>query len=80
VLEGVVPYTAITSGAWNDRSPAWSPDGKTIAFLSDRNGRWQVFTMEPDGSFDRSITSTSYTAGDPSWSPDSSPQTMLAAR
>jgi Tol biopolymer transport system component len=67
-----VGYSFVTYGSWSDLSPAWSPDGKTIAYLSNRNGGWQVFTMEPDGSFDKAITPTSYNARPPSWSPDSS--------
>ena len=37
----LVPYRGgrprrLTHGQWSDTAPAWSPDGRTIAFLSDR--------------------------------------------
>lgn len=35
---------------WNNAAPAWSPDGTQIAFLSDRNGSYEIFVMNADGS------------------------------
>jgi uncharacterized protein YgiM (DUF1202 family) len=35
---------------WNNVSPAWSPDGSQIAFLTDRSGRWEIWVMNWDGS------------------------------
>jgi TolB protein len=35
---------------WNNVSPAWSPDGSRIAFLTDRTGRWEIWVMNADGS------------------------------
>ncbi len=34
----------------NNVAPVWSPDGKQILFLSDRNGKWEFFTISPAGS------------------------------
>jgi dipeptidyl aminopeptidase/acylaminoacyl peptidase len=31
-------------------SPAWSPDGEHLAFLTDRRGEWQIWVMKADGS------------------------------
>ena len=33
-----------------DRHPVWSPDGGEILFASDRQGRWQWYIMNADGS------------------------------
>jgi serine/threonine protein kinase/Tol biopolymer transport system component len=40
----------ITSDAHRDRFPIWSPDGKRIAFHSDRSGHYEAWTIQPDGS------------------------------
>jgi Tol biopolymer transport system component len=40
---------ALTSNDAHDYLPVWSHDGKTIAFASDRNGNFDVFTMQSDG-------------------------------
>lgn len=39
----------ITRHEANDFSPKWSPDGKQLAFTSDRAGSVDVYTMDPDG-------------------------------
>ena len=40
----------LTDDAPRDRAPSFSPDGKRIAFHSDRNGRYQIWTIERDGA------------------------------
>ena len=42
--------TRLTRGIAVEASPCWSPDGKKIAFVSDRNGNPRIFTVNADGS------------------------------
>ena len=51
-------------------SPAWSPDGKTIAYVAEINGVIQVFTRTLGSSMRTQITNTSFDCHDPFWSPD----------
>ncbi len=61
----------LTDDPWRDRHPTFSPDGLTIAFRSDRNGRWELWTIAADGSALTQLTRTSgESPSDPIWSPD----------
>jgi len=52
-----------------DEDPAWSPDGKRIAFQSDRDGNYEIYTVNADGS--DPVRLTDQRGGDywPSWGP-----------
>lgn len=56
------------------RTPAWSPDGQSLAFESNRgsssNQRYAVFTVNRDGTGLRQITPYELNANHPVWSPD----------
>ncbi len=68
--EGAEPSPRITSTRW-DGSPALSPDGERIAFVSDRSGSKQVWTCRRDGSGPLRITSLESSGiRRPIWSPD----------
>ena len=54
----------------HDSSPAWSPDGKTIAFLSSRDGTSQVYVLPLDGGESHAITHLANGADLMKWSPD----------
>jgi acylaminoacyl-peptidase len=60
-----------TSGAKHDSSPRWSPDGRWLAFVSDRQGeQGQLWVMPTDGGEARKLTKMKNGAGDCCWSPD----------
>jgi dipeptidyl aminopeptidase/acylaminoacyl peptidase len=54
----------------HDSSPVWSPDGKTLAFLSSRNGSSQVYLLSMDGGEAHPLTKLSTGADIVKWSPD----------
>ncbi len=62
---------ALTNGNAQDSAPHWSPDGKTVAFRSTRNGNAQIFTIPVDGGEARALTALPQGITDgPIWSPD----------
>lgn len=50
--------------------PAWSPDGKKVAFVSYRTGTSQIWLMQADGSQLTNLTRTTSYERNPAWSPD----------
>lgn len=65
----------ITSDPADDIQPKFSPDGKTIAFCSNRSGNWDVWTVTRNGTDLRRLTTYGGDEISPTWSPDGS---MLA--
>ncbi len=57
----------LTFGEGSNESPAFSPNGRHIAFMSDRTGKFQIWTMTRDGRDSRQMTRTG-TNTLPSWS------------
>lgn len=57
----------LTSGSGSNESPSWAPDSRHLAFQSNRNGKFQIFTMFADGSEQRQLTSGAESTT-PAWS------------
>jgi dipeptidyl aminopeptidase/acylaminoacyl peptidase len=62
----------------HDNSPAWSPDGATIAYGSERSGFYELHLVGAGGEDDRRLTSTSADHTDLEWHPDGTK--LLAVR
>ena len=65
------PPVQLTRGPGRDSAPRWSPDGLSLAFLSDRGGGHpQMFLLPMSGGEPRRLTAAGHGAGPASWSPD----------
>jgi dipeptidyl aminopeptidase/acylaminoacyl peptidase len=63
----------LTDGTKQDEGPVWSPDGKTIAYVSNRDGSpKQVYLLDVATGQSRKLTSTAGGAGSVKWMPDGS--------
>jgi len=60
----------LSLGNWRDTAPVWSPDGRRIAFLSDRDGTNQVYVMWLDTREVAQLTHLERGASSLVWSPD----------
>ncbi|MEM7028934.1 MAG: FHA domain-containing protein [Chloroflexota bacterium] len=67
-LDGTFPQ-ALTTNA-DDTAPSVSPDGQTIAFMSNRDGNWELYAISVDGQNLSRLTNNEANDGIPTWSPD----------
>jgi hypothetical protein len=70
---GASPAGPFLSSSRAERTPQFSPDGRKIAFESDRAGSWEIWVANADGSNEAQLTSFrgSGSPADPAWSPRS---------
>lgn len=55
---------------WNDFNPSWSPDCKKVIFASERDGNYEIYIADADGSDIKNITNKSSEDTEPIWSFD----------
>ncbi len=67
----------LTKNRNDDTFPSWSPDGKRVAFVSDRDGHVmngistaEIYVIDADGDNPQNLTNNPGSDRDPSWSPD----------
>ena len=71
--DGTGQARAVIAGERSENTPRWSPDGKRVAFLANRDGATQVYLANADGGDVRKLTSLHRGVQPPLvWSPDGS--------
>lgn len=70
VRPGHEPFQLTRNPQGSSSSPAWSPDGRWIAFLSSRGDHRQVWVIHPDGGEARPLTDVKGGVRDFAWSPE----------
>jgi TolB protein len=53
----------------DDHGPVWSPEGKWIAFYSNRDGDWDIYVMDQAGENLTNLTDDSANNQSPAWGP-----------
>jgi Tol biopolymer transport system component/imidazolonepropionase-like amidohydrolase len=64
------PAKRLTDEIYEIAQPDWSPDGRTIAFQSYRDGNFHVWTIGADGQGLKQLTKGAFDCREPRWSPD----------
>jgi len=67
---GDQPFTRLTSGPWDDIHPSLSPDGRWLAFSSNRSGPWDIYILDLHNGELTRLTESQQFESSPSWSPD----------
>ena len=60
----------MTRNEVEDLLPAWSPDGRSIAFVSERDGNREIYIMRADGSSQIRLTDNPGDDMYPAWRPE----------
>jgi dipeptidyl aminopeptidase/acylaminoacyl peptidase len=68
--DGSTTPRQLTTAKEGATQPAWSPDGRQIAFVRPVDGKTQVFILSLDGGEPIQLTHSRYGASSPKWSPD----------
>jgi Tol biopolymer transport system component len=62
--------TQLTKSSRKNLQPSWSPDGKTLAFASNRDGRYGIFLMNADDTkVEKFVSGNAWHTWHPSWAP-----------
>jgi dipeptidyl aminopeptidase/acylaminoacyl peptidase len=76
--DGSAPASQLTDGDFEDRGPAWSPEGTKLAFISARQDDWDielvahVYLVDAEGGEPEQLTEGEVSFAAPAWSPDGS--------
>ncbi len=60
----------LTNNSWQDEYPRCSPDGQRVSFSANPGGKFQIFTMNADGTDIRRATDSPHDAIEQAWFPD----------
>ena len=68
-----------TTSKKSDRHPRWSPDGRNLAFLSNREGTSQIYALSMSGGEAQAVTKSKTGVRGFKWSPDGTKIAFLSA-
>ena len=67
--DGTDPPIQLTDTLDDEITPAWSPDGRQIAFATNRDGNYEIYVMNADGTHPVRLTNDPASDGRPAWRP-----------